>query len=98
MLLGGSETYDWQPYFCTDQFDLGMEYVGRGSADDDVIIRGDQASGEFLAFWLCEGVVTAAMNVNVWDVSDDLRALVGKRIETARLADPGIPLGQLSHC
>ncbi|MFI5428841.1 oxidoreductase C-terminal domain-containing protein [Aeromicrobium sp. UC242_57] len=43
-----------------------MEYVGRGSADDDVVIRGDRDSGEFVAYWLRDGVVTAAMNVNVW--------------------------------
>lgn len=95
VLLGGQDRYDWHPYFYTDQFDLGMEYVGRGSADDDVVIRGDQASGEFIAFWLRDGVVTAAMNVNVWDVSDDLRALLGKRIDQSRLADSGIPLAEV---
>ena len=51
----------WAPYFYTDQFDLGMEYVGHGSADDDVVIRGDLDSGEFIAFWLRDGAVSAAM-------------------------------------
>ena len=65
----------------TDQFDLGMEYVGRGNADDDVVIRGDQDAGEFIAYWTRDGVVTAAMNVNIWDVSEDLRARVGKPLD-----------------
>ncbi|MFP5416699.1 MAG: NAD(P)/FAD-dependent oxidoreductase, partial [Actinomycetes bacterium] len=26
-VLGGDDRYDWQPYFFTDQYDLGMEYV-----------------------------------------------------------------------
>src|SRR5699024_7279394 len=29
VLAGSDEVYDWQPYFFTDQYDLGMEYVGR---------------------------------------------------------------------
>jgi len=96
VLLGGDDRYDWQPYFYTDQFDLGMEYVGHGSADDDVVIRGDQSTGEFIAFWLSDGIVTAAMNVNIWDVSDDLRATIGQRIDPGRLADPAISLTDLT--
>ena len=41
--------------------------------------------------------MTAAMNVNIWDVVDDLRAIItaGKVIDPARLADPSVPLGDL---
>lgn len=95
VLLGEDAHYDWQPYFFTDQYDLGMEYVGRGSADDEVVVRGDEESGEFLAFWLREGVVTAAMNVNIWDVNDQLRALIGRRIEPSRLTDAAVELTDL---
>jgi 3-phenylpropionate/trans-cinnamate dioxygenase ferredoxin reductase subunit len=42
----------------------------------------------------------AGMNVNVWDVQDDIQALVragyaGKAVDLARLADPQVPLGDL---
>ena len=94
-MLGEAVSYDWQPYFYTDQFDLGMEYVGFASAGDDVVIRGDKASGEFIAFWLSDGVLTAGMNVNIWDVNDEIRALIGKAIDPSRLADPQIPLTEL---
>lgn len=94
-MLGEDVAYDWQPYFYTDQFDLGMEYVGYASAADDVVIRGDQASGEFIAFWLSGGVLKAGMNVNVWDVSDEIRALIGKSVDPAKLADPAVPLADL---
>lgn len=96
VLLGEDAAYDWAPYFFTDQYDLGMEYVGHGGADDEVVIRGDRASGEFIAFWVREGMVTAAMNVNVWDVNDDLRALVGAQVDPTRLADTGVPLADLA--
>ena len=95
VLLGQSVTYDWQPYFYTDQFDLGMEYVGRGSAADDVVIRGDKDDGEFIAFWLDGDRVTAGMNVNIWDVTEDIRALIGSSVDRARLADPGVPLSEV---
>lgn len=94
-ILGKNEVYDWQPYFYTDQYDLGMEYVGHASGQSDVVIRGSLESGEFIAFWLDEGTVTAAMNVNIWDVNDSLRALVGQRIAPESLKDESIPLEQL---
>jgi 3-phenylpropionate/trans-cinnamate dioxygenase ferredoxin reductase subunit len=94
-MLGQPATYDWQPYFYTDQFDLGMEYVGRGSSSNDVVIRGDKESGEFIAFWLDGDKVTAGMNVNIWDVTEDIRALIGSSVDRARLADPDVPLSEV---
>ncbi len=94
-VLGQAERYDWQPYFFTDQFDLGMEYVGHADSSDEVVIRGEMASGEFLAFWLAGGVVRAGMNVNIWDVNDDLRALIGRTIDPTALADERRPLNEL---
>jgi 3-phenylpropionate/trans-cinnamate dioxygenase ferredoxin reductase subunit len=94
---GAGEAYDRLPYFFSDQYDLGMEYVGYGSSDDEVAVRGDHAARELIAFWHRDGVVSAAMNMNIWDVVDDLKAIVasGKRIDLARLADPDVPLGDL---
>ncbi|GAA2182330.1 FAD-dependent oxidoreductase [Brooklawnia cerclae] len=94
-VLGRGGVYDWLPYFYTDQFDLGMEYVGDSLPTDDVVVRGTLASGEFIAFWLRDGVVTAGMNVNVWDVNETLRGLVGRQVDPARLADPGVDLSEL---
>jgi 3-phenylpropionate/trans-cinnamate dioxygenase ferredoxin reductase subunit len=94
---GGHEVYDRLPYFFSDQFDLGMEYVGHGSPEDEVVVRGDVVAREFLAFWLRDGLVTAAMNVNVWDVVEDLKALVAARspLDPAQLANPEVPLTEV---
>ncbi|QPZ39378.1 NAD(P)/FAD-dependent oxidoreductase [Paramicrobacterium chengjingii] len=94
-ILGSGAVYDWQPYFFTDQFDFGMEYVGHGSSDDDVHVRGHLGSGEFIAFWSNDGRVTAAMNVNTWDVNDDLRAVIGHYVAPGRLTDEDVALGDL---
>lgn len=86
-MLGLEGAYDWQPYFFTDQFDFSMEYVGRNAPDDEVVLRGDVDGGAYVAWWLRDGVVTAGMNVNVWDVNDRIRALVGTRVDPAGLTD-----------
>ena len=96
VLLGEDVVYDWQPYFYTDQYDLGMEYVGYSDPSNDVVVRGDRSTGEFVAFWLDGEKLTAGMNVNVWDVNDDIRALCGRTVDRERLADPDVPLGEVA--
>ncbi len=95
---GGREPYTRLPYFFSDQYDLGLEYVGHGDPGDAVVVRGSLTDREFIAFWHRGGVVTAAMSVNVWDVVDDLKAIVarGGPLEPDRLADPAVPLGVLA--
>ncbi len=86
---GRNETYDRLPYFFSDQYDLGLEYVGHHRPGDAVVVRGDLDARQFIAFWQRDGVVTAAMSVNVWDVVDDLRTLVAERgaVEAVQLAN-----------
>jgi 3-phenylpropionate/trans-cinnamate dioxygenase ferredoxin reductase subunit len=90
--------YDELPYFFTDQYDLGMEYIGLSDPSDDVVIRGDLAKREFIAFWLREWRVVAAMNVNVWDVVDDLKAIIRSRarVDLDSLHDATVPLSELA--
>jgi 3-phenylpropionate/trans-cinnamate dioxygenase ferredoxin reductase subunit len=98
-MLGQDVVYDRVPYFFTDQYDLGMEYSGHAEPGsyDQVVFRGDVAGREFIAFWLADGRVLAGMNVNVWDVTDDIERLVrsGARIDPARLANPDVPLTEV---
>jgi 3-phenylpropionate/trans-cinnamate dioxygenase ferredoxin reductase subunit len=98
-MLGQDVSYDKLPYFYTDQFDLGMEYTGwvAPEAKPTVVVRGDLASREFISFWLVDGKVAAGMNVNVWDVTDQIEALIrsGRPIDPTRLADPGVGLSDL---
>ncbi|WP_087623715.1 FAD-dependent oxidoreductase [Aeromicrobium sp. PE09-221] len=87
-VLGGTAVYDWAPYFFTDQFEFSMEYVGHGSPDDEVEIRGDLDAHEFIAYWMGgDGQLTAAMNVGIWDVNDTLRSMIGTRVDRTELTD-----------
>jgi NADPH-dependent 2,4-dienoyl-CoA reductase/sulfur reductase-like enzyme len=77
-LLGEPAVYDDLPYFFTDQYDLGMEYFGHiGAAGfDDLRIEDSSGDEAFAAFWSRDGRVVAAMHVNQWDRSEELRGLV----------------------
>jgi 3-phenylpropionate/trans-cinnamate dioxygenase ferredoxin reductase subunit len=99
-MMGRDASYDLLPYFYTDQYDLGMEYSGLAPAESEVVVRGDLAAREFIAFWVDGGRVLAGMNVNIWDVTDDIQALVragyaGRAVDPQRLADPAVPLGEV---
>jgi 3-phenylpropionate/trans-cinnamate dioxygenase ferredoxin reductase subunit len=95
-LLGQGAGYDRLPYFYSDQYDLGMEYTGYVDPTDvdDVVVRGDVAGRQFIAFWTSGGRVTAGMNVNTWDVTGPIETLVrsGRLVDPGRLADPDVPL------
>ncbi|WP_037358681.1 NAD(P)/FAD-dependent oxidoreductase [Amycolatopsis orientalis] len=97
-MLGKEESYDELPYFFTDQYDLGMEYLGTIEGHDRVVFRGDVPGREFIAFWLKDNHVLAGMNVNVWDVTDPIKALIrsGTAVDPERLADPEVPLEDLA--
>jgi 3-phenylpropionate/trans-cinnamate dioxygenase ferredoxin reductase subunit len=79
-MLGRAEPYERLPYFFSDQYDVGMEYAGFARSWDRVVFRGDPASREFVAFWVEGERVVAGMNVNVWDVNDDIQRLVRERV------------------
>jgi 3-phenylpropionate/trans-cinnamate dioxygenase ferredoxin reductase component len=96
-LLGKAGDFDKLPFFFSDQYDLGLEYSGRAGREDDLVVRGDLDGREYVAFWLDGDRVTAGMNVNVWDVQDDIQALIASHepVDRDKLADPDVPLAQV---
>ena len=110
-MLGRDDPYDRVPYFYSDQYtsapSIGMEYSGYVAPNeyDRVVFRGDptvraDANPEFVAFWTQQGRVLAGMNVNVWDVQDDIQKLVragyaGVAVDLDALANPAVPLASL---
>ena len=98
-MLGQEVEYNRVPYFYTDQYDLGMECSGLPTPGsyDQVVYRGDRSSLEFIAFWLKNGRLIAGMNVNIWDVTDDIQSLIrsNRPLDPSRLSDPAIPLSEI---
>jgi len=97
-MLGRSDVYDRVPYFFSDQYDVGMEYAGLARRWDRVVVRGDPATREFIAFWLAGDRVLAGMNVNVSDVTNPIQELISTRVavDDRRLADLDVRLEDLA--
>jgi 3-phenylpropionate/trans-cinnamate dioxygenase ferredoxin reductase subunit len=99
-LLGQDAEHDALPYFFTDQYDLGMEYVGNPGPEgfDRVVVRGRTGGddgGQFTAWWLRGGRVVAGMHVNDWDAIVHVRRIVGTEVDAGRLADDGVDLADV---
>ena len=100
-LLGEEAVHDALPYFFTDQYDLGMEYVGNPGPEgfDRVVVRGRTGGddgGQFTAWWLRGDRVVAGMHVNDWDAIDHVRRIVGHRSDAEVLADNETPLSDVA--
>jgi 3-phenylpropionate/trans-cinnamate dioxygenase ferredoxin reductase subunit len=96
----GQDAVDLRPsYFYTDQYDLSMEYTRDiGPAGyDRVVFRRYADSSQVIVFWLYEQRVQAGMNINIWDVAEDIERLVqsARPISVDELADPDIPLDSM---
>ncbi len=91
-LLGRSEAYDRVPYFFSDQFELGMELVGRPTDDADVAIR--ETGTGYVALWLRDRHAVAAMHADTWDARKPMTALVesGAVVDRRAFEDASVPL------
>ena len=95
-MLGRGLAHDVVPYFFSDLADwVSMEYVGPGSGE--AVIRGSLEEGEFAAFYVDDGRVTAAMSVGRSDDLDHARRFISERTQvgTATLADPDADLASV---
>ena len=96
-MLGATDPFAGVPYFFSDQYDVGLEYVGLHGPDDAVVIRGEVEARRFQAFWITpDRRVSAALHMNDWDAIDTIRSLVedGMPVDVASLADESRPLAE----
>ena len=86
------------PYFFTDQYDFGMEYVGSLGPEgyDEVVLRGGVPGRVFTALVAPRDQVVAGMHANDWDAIDDVRRLVGRRVDPSSLRDESVSLGEVA--
>jgi 3-phenylpropionate/trans-cinnamate dioxygenase ferredoxin reductase component len=99
-LLGEGKDYDVVPYFFSDLADwASLEYVGPAYEWDEVVFRGERDSGEFLAWYLKDGKVAAALSVERSEDLAEARRLLQSGAEVSgslqALADPGSDLSAL---
>jgi 3-phenylpropionate/trans-cinnamate dioxygenase ferredoxin reductase subunit len=95
-MLGRDIPHDEVPYFFSDLADWSsMEYVGPGSGE--AVIRGSLEDGDFTAFYLDDGKVTAGLTVGRSDDLEPVREWIAAGAEKAAdaLADESTDLAAL---
>ena len=95
-MLGKGIEHDAVPYFFSDLADWSsMEYVGPGSGD--VTVRGSLEDGNFTAFYVSDGRVTAALTVGRSDDLEHAQRFIVERtpVDPAKVADEGTDLASL---
>ena len=63
-MLGDPRPYDYVHSFWSDQYEHNIEHVGLSRASDQVVVRGSLEERKFLAFYLADGVMKAALGLN----------------------------------
>ena len=98
-MLGQRKVYDKIPYFFSDQYDFGMEYRGWSTGSDEVAIRRGPGGSDFIAFWVRDERVVAAMNANIWDQGEAIEGLIMQAapVDVAKLQDPTVDLTEVTH-
>jgi 3-phenylpropionate/trans-cinnamate dioxygenase ferredoxin reductase component len=95
-MLGQGVEHDVVPYFFSDLADwTSMEYVGPGSGDP--VVRGSLEDGDFTAFYIDDGRVTAALTVGRSDDLEHAKRFIVERtqVDPAALADESKDLSSL---
>jgi 3-phenylpropionate/trans-cinnamate dioxygenase ferredoxin reductase subunit len=86
-------TWNW-----SDQYDVKYQFAGVPFDIDEILIRGDPASGKFAVFHLAGDVIQAVEAVNAPAEFMAGRQLIGQRrpISRARLADPAVSMKEVA--
>jgi NADPH-dependent 2,4-dienoyl-CoA reductase/sulfur reductase-like enzyme len=97
VMAGGADAYAEVPWLWTDQFDMNMQVAGAPTAWDELVCRGDRASGSFTMFQLMARAVVGAISVNSARDMRFARMLIasGKAADPTLLADTKAKLQDL---
>jgi 3-phenylpropionate/trans-cinnamate dioxygenase ferredoxin reductase subunit len=97
-MLGKGKPYDAIHWFWSDQYDDNLQYAGFHQASEQVVLRGDLGARNFVAFYLNEGHIDAAVAVNrgkdIRRVMPLIRARVA--VDPRQLGDQGVDLRSIA--
>ncbi len=97
-IVGIDQPYDSVPWFWSNQYDLRLQSVGLWLGHDEIVQRGDPATGSFALVYLRQGRVIALDCVNATRDYAQGRKLVEQSVtaSAADLADISRPLKDLA--
>jgi 3-phenylpropionate/trans-cinnamate dioxygenase ferredoxin reductase subunit len=96
-ICGRDAVHAHVPWFWSDQYDVKLQIAGLSQGYDQVVVRGEPASGHFSVWYLKGGELLAVDAVNRPGEFMHGKRWIGERKapDLARLADPDIALKQI---
>lgn len=96
-MLGRRTAYDEIPWFWSDQYDANVQYVGFHSTWDQLVVRGRLESASYLACYLNNGRIDAAVGLNRGKDVRRVMPLIRSRaiVDVDRLQDEHVDLRSL---
>jgi 3-phenylpropionate/trans-cinnamate dioxygenase ferredoxin reductase subunit len=85
-LLGQSQPAEDPAWFWSDQYEIGLQFVGHPPPDSTVVVRGSVDDRDFTAFYLCDGRVHAAFAMDRGGDVTAARELISRGIPVAESA------------
>ncbi len=97
-ILGKPRPKPEVPWFWSNQFDLAIQKAGLAFDVDDVVVRGDMASGEFAIFHLKGARIVAVDTVNAPVEFMAAKKLIVRKtpVSRERLSDPTVDMGNVA--
>jgi len=97
-MLGTGADYDEVHWFWSDQYDDNIQYAGFHTEWDDLVVRGSLDDRKFVAFYVKDGLVDAAVAVNRGkDLRRTIPLIKARRpIEPSMLRDEDVDLKTLA--
>jgi 3-phenylpropionate/trans-cinnamate dioxygenase ferredoxin reductase subunit len=96
-MLGHRSSYQEIPWFWSDQYDVNLQYVGFHTTWDEMVVRGHLGAGSYLACYVNNGRVDAAVGLNRARDVRRILPLIRSRVSVNlnRLRDESIDLRSL---
>jgi 3-phenylpropionate/trans-cinnamate dioxygenase ferredoxin reductase subunit len=96
-MCGKAARHEHVPWFWSDQYDVKLQIAGLSQGYDQVVVRGDPASGHFALYYLAQGELLAVDAVSSPKDFMTGRKWIAERKhpDPGRLADPSTDLKSL---
>ena len=96
-MLGKRGAYDEVHWFWSDQYDANLQYAGFHTKWEQLVVRGALDSGSYLACYVNDGRIDAAVGLNrAKDVRRVMPLIKSRRVvDLEQLGDEGVDLRSL---
>jgi 3-phenylpropionate/trans-cinnamate dioxygenase ferredoxin reductase component len=97
-MMGRASVYDEIHWFWSDLYDHNLQYAGFHRGWDELVVRGSMENRDFIAFYVKEGIVAAAVGMNRGRDVRRTMSLIRQRTvaDPSQLADDDLDLRSIA--